>query len=101
MTAALHEEYAAIVRIISRVLLVGLSVSLGALIGGAGGKSGTADGNGNAGGNSNGNGSYSGLEQSSSGTSSERENILVLARRYMDRGEYERAMDLSPNDVSE
>ena len=80
------------------VLAIGLSVSLGALIGGAGNKGGSSGGYGNGGGyNGNGgygNGSYGENGMSSSGVSSERDNILVLARRYIERGEYERAMDL-------
>ena len=81
------------------LLAIGLSVSIGALIGGAGsGRSGGGSADGSGGGNGyysgNGSGGYGTGGQNSNGVSSERDNILPLAKRYIERGEYERAMDL-------
>ena len=85
------------------LLSVGLIASLSAVIAGAVG-GGNGSGGKNGGGIYAGNGSYGPdggyYDQSGqyvSGNSSERENMLILAKRYMERGEYERAMNILDN----
>ena len=70
------------------LLAVGCIGSIGALIGGAVG---------NRGGGSYGAGNGVYGEGGQNGNATERDNMIILAKRYMERGEYERAMNILDN----
>ena len=82
-------------------LIASLSVAIAGAVGGGNGSgkngSGNYAGNGSYGADGNGGGCYDQSGQYVSGNSSERENMLILAKRYMERGEYERAMNILDN----